>query len=290
MKRLATIAGCCLMSLGSLPGCAAYTSRRDRTAERTPQVVSREALNQAATLAMDRGDYTQARIDLERLLSQSPRSAELHFRLGKVLQCLTHFDEAEAEYREALRIDPLYVGALVGLGHVEAWLGRPKEALQRFEKAIEVDPHQAEAHFARGQVLESLGRPNDALVAYFRSLQIDKDSAPTILRVATLQLERGEPEQALVRLDRAKELAPENHEIRFRRGQTLLTLKRPKLAVADLSFAADKAPDRADILLTLAQAFEADQQTLMARQTLDKALRIQPDSPVARELSERLRR
>jgi tetratricopeptide (TPR) repeat protein len=289
MGLRAVIAGCYL-GFGLLPGCATVQHRREKQAEASPQSTSREDLSQAATLAMDKGDYHQARIDLERLLAQAPRSPELHFRLGKVLQCLEHLDEAAAEYKTALRFDPLYVGALVGMGQIDARLARPAQALKQFEKAIDVAPHQAEAHFARGQTLEVLGRPDDALAAYFRSLEFGSPSALTILRIATLQLKKGQPEQALVRLEQANELTPDDPEIRFRRGQTFLALNQPKPAIIDLAFAAEHLPERPDVLLNLAQALDADRQPLLARQALDKALRLQPDLPVARELSDRLRR
>jgi tetratricopeptide (TPR) repeat protein len=294
MGRRAVISGCCV-ALALMPGCAGVRLHRDKDnkVEPSAQSASREDLSQAATLAMDKGDYAQARGDLERLVGQSPRSAELHFRLGKVTQLQGQLDVAEAEFQKALGIDPYYVGALVGLGQIDARLGRPADALARFEKAIEVDPHHAEAHYARGQTLEVLGqRDEDALAAYFLSIQIDSSSAsaPAMVRAAVLQLKKGQADQALVRLEQANELSPDNPEIRYRRGLTLLALKKPKPAIADFSFAAEKAPDRADVLLGLAQALEADRQPSLAREALDRALRLQPDSPVARELSERLRR
>ena len=289
MGRRAAIS-CCCFALGLVPGCAGVRLRREAAVEASAQAPSRQDLSHAATVAMERGDFHQARSDLELLLSQSPKSAELHFRLGKVFQLLERPAEAEAEYRKALGLDGQYVGALVGLGQVDARLGRPSDALVRFEKAIEVDPHQAEAHLARGQTLETLGRPADALAAYFQSLKLDPTLAPAMVRVAALQLDRGQPDQALVRLDRAAELAPENPEVRYRRGLTQLALGRPKPAVDDLRFAAEHAPGRADILVGLAEALDADRQPGEARIALDQALRLQPQFPIARELSDRLRR
>jgi tetratricopeptide (TPR) repeat protein len=224
------------------------------------------------------------------LLRQSPGSAELHFRLGKVLQYQDKPELAEAEYTKALKLDPSYVGALVGLGQVDARLGRHEEALARFEKAIDVDPRQPEAHLGRGGTLEVLNRPVDALAAYFRALELDPSLAPAMVRVAVLQLDRGQADQALVRLDQADLLTPDDPEIRYHKGLTLLALKQTKRAIDDLSFAANHAPNRADILVGLARAFEADRQPDRARIALDQALRLQPELPIARELSERLRR
>jgi tetratricopeptide (TPR) repeat protein len=289
MRRTALIAGCCV-SLGLSSGCAGIRLRREGAAEAPAMASYRQEMSLAATSAMDRGDFAQAQADLEQLLLQTPRSAELHFRLGKVLQFQNDLPRAEAAFRRALVLEPHYIGALVGLGQIDARLNRPEEALFRFEKAIEVDPHRAEAHFARGQTLETLNRRGDALAAYFRAIELDPALSTAIVRIASLQLDRGQPEQALVRLDQATELSPTDPEVRYHRGLTLLALNRPKPAVADLSFAVDNLPDRADVLLGLARAFEADRKPEQARLAAERALKLQPESPVAREISERLRR
>ena len=291
MRQRAVIAGwCCLAALGAVPGCAAARQRRDQAAETTATASVRQELSQAATAAMDRGDFALARSDLESLVEQTPRSAELHYRLGKVLQFQGDLGSATDSYRKALAIEPEYVGALVGLGQVDARLNRFGEALCRFDTAIEVDPHQPDAHFARGQALESLGRPDDALAAYFRALELNPSSAPALARVATLQLDAGHPDQALVRLDRANEVAPDDAEIRFRRGLAHLKLNHPKLAVQDLAFASAKLDHRADVFLALAQALEADRQPAKARLAAERALTLEPSSTAARDLTERFQR
>ena len=295
MRHRAVIAGwCCVASLGvgvgALPGCVGARLRREQAAETPAMASSRQELSQAATAAMDRGDYPLARSDLEQLVGQTPRSAELHYRLGKVMQLQGDLAASAESFSKALAIEPEYVGALVGLGQVDARLNRSNKALERFDAAIEVEPHQPEAHFARGQALEVLGRPDEALAAYFRSLELNPGSAPAILRVAALQLDRGQPDQALVRLERANELDPDDAEIRFRRGLAHLALNHSRLAVQDLAFAAEKLGDRADVYLGLAQALEVDRQPAQARLAADRALRLEPNSAVARDLSERLHR
>ncbi len=289
MRRRAVIAGCCL-ALGVSPGCAGFRARRERPEDGPASATARHELSQAATAAMDRGDLPGARADLERLVAQSPRSAELHYRLGKVLQLQGELPGAQACFRQALDLDKQYVGALIGLGQVAARLGRPEDALVHFETAIDVEPHQSEAHLARGQVLETLGRTDEALAAYFRSLELDKSSVAAILRVASIQLGRDQALQALVRLNVANEYAPEDAEVRHRRGLAHLALKHPKLALADLQFASDRMPDRPEVMLDLARAYEAAHQPEAARLLAQKALALQPDSAVARDMADRLRR
>lgn len=290
MRQRAVIAAGCL-ALGCLPGCAGWrAARRERAAEAPAVEARRQEMSQDATAAMDLGDYDRARPVLESLAAEAPKSPEHHFRLGRVKQLQGDFTSAELSFLRALAIDPRYVGALVGLGQVSARLGRHGDALERYDTAIEVDPNQPEAHFARGQALEAVGRPDDALAAYFRSLELEPGSAPTILRIATLQLGRGQPEQALVRLDQAADLAPDNGEVLHQRGLTHLALKQAGPAISDLSTASTRLPDRPDILLHLAQALEADRKTAEALQAVERSLRLDPASAVARDLSDRLRR
>ncbi len=289
MRRRAVIAGCCL-ALGVSPGCAGARARRERPEDGPASATARLELSQAATAAMDRGDLSRARADLERLVAQSPRSAELHYRLGKVRQLQGELSAARGCFCAALELDKQYVGALIGLGQVDARLDRPEEALVHFDKAIDVEPNQGEAHLARGQVLETLGRTDEALWAYLRSLELDRLSVAAMTRVASIQLGRGLADQALVRLNDANELAPEDAEVRHRRGLAHLALKHPKPAIADLEFASARLPERPDVMLDLARAFEANHQPEAARLLAQKALALQPDSALARDLAGRLRR
>lgn len=289
MRRWGLIAGCGFVLL-AFAGCATVRSRGDRQAPSAEQSALVQQLSQTAQAAIDRRDYPQARADLERLVAESPRSAEAHHRLGRVLQLQGQLDLAKRAYRKALELDPEYVGALIGLGEIEDQLGQAEPALKRLEAAIELDPQKAEAHFARGRILEASGRADEALAAYFRTLELDPSMAPVILRIATLQLGRHEPEQALTRLDQVLELTPDDPEARFRRGQAHLVLNHPTLAVADLQIASQSLPNRPDVFYNLALALNADHKASDALDAAQHALTLAPNYADARTLTERLRR
>ncbi len=288
MRRRALIAGCGAALL-ALSGCAVLRprDRNDAYASQSPQY---QLLSQTAQAAIDRHDYEQARVDLVTLVSQVPRSAEAHHRLGRVLQLQGRLEDAGAAYRRALEIDREYVGALIGLGQVEAQLGQAESALERFDLAIEIDPNQSEAHFSQGRVFEALGRTDDALSAYFRALELDPGSVHISLRVATLQLVRRQAEQALARLDQILESTPDDPEAHHQRGLAYLALKHPAQAVADLQFAAKRLARRADVLYHLALAYDADHKTKQALDAAEGALKLAPGFAEAQALTTRLRR
>src|SRR5215472_3694905 len=119
--RLRAVIAVCLASLSA--GCAAARPRGE--AAPTPeQLAMRQQWSQAAQVAINRKDWPQAQAALERLLAETPRSAEVHHRLGLVYRGQGRLDAAEAAYRRALQIDPDYVDALIGVAEVEARLGR----------------------------------------------------------------------------------------------------------------------------------------------------------------------
>jgi tetratricopeptide (TPR) repeat protein len=289
MRRRGVTAGCGTILL-ALAGCALVNPRHDRNIPSSSQAALCQQLSQSAQAAIDRQDYDLALVDLERLVAESPRSAEAHHRIGKILQIQGRFDQAKQAYRRALELDREYVGALIGLGEIEDHLGQPEAALGRFESAIEIDPHQAEAHFARGRVLEAIGRTDDALAAYFRTLELNPTSAPAILRVATIQLNRNDPDQALTRLDQVLELTPADPDAHHRRGLAHLALKHPRQAVADLQFAARHLADRPEVFYHLALALQADHQSQGALAAAERAVALAPGYADARNLTQKLRR
>jgi tetratricopeptide (TPR) repeat protein len=289
MRRRAAIAGWGAALL-ALAGCALARSRVDPAAPSPAQTARQQQLSQDAQAAIDRRDYQQALALLGQLVAEAPQSPEVRHRLAKVFQLQGQLAEAEAEYRRALALDPEYVGALIGLGEIEAAYGRLDAALQRFDLAIEIDPREPEGHYGQGRVFELLRRTDDALAAYFRSLELDPAQAAVNLRVAALQLARREPDQALRRLDQVVELTPNDPEAHHLRGLTHLSLKHYPQAVADFQFAARRLPNRPDVFSHLALALDADHQRGLALQAAEHALRLAPNDAVARDLSRRLRR
>lgn len=274
------IAGGC-SGLGARPGSAGEP-------EATARAARVKALSERAQAALDRGDLEAARVDLVELTNLPPTSAEALYRLGTVLKLEGRWAEAEASFRGALKRDPDYPLAMVGLGEVEAHRGDSPSALKHFETAIEIDPFQPSAHFAMGRLLERMNRPNSALTAYFRALEYDPNNPDVSLRIAMIQLARDEPDQALSRLDRVVEQAPENALARDVRGLANLRLGLAARAVADFQAFLVRYPDLPKGLYHLAVALERDGQPAEARRVAARGLRLAPADPGLRGLAERL--
>lgn len=294
MRRGARIAvfGLALGLLLGFSGCgwpgARRSSLRDALSpERAAQV---QAVGERAQEAIDSGDLELAERELRQLVKLSPRSPEGYQRLGKILMLRERMDEAAVNFERALTLDPDYVGALIGLGEIEAARGDAQSALKHFETAVDIEPRDATAQLALGRELEAMGQVDKALAAYFRALENDPFLIEASRRVASIQLARDNADQALARLDQTVEIAPTDAEVLLLRGRAHLALRQAPEAVADLRTASLRLPERPDVHFFLALALDAASRPGDALKSAEQALRLAPDYADAQSLTERLRR
>jgi tetratricopeptide (TPR) repeat protein len=99
-------------------------------------------------------------IELDRNASQP--SPWPYLNLAVTLQFLGHTQEAEANLREALRLDPQLAQAHYRLGNVLEYQGRLEAALPEFKEAIRLDDKYAEPHIALAQIYNRLGKKDAA--------------------------------------------------------------------------------------------------------------------------------
>ncbi len=89
--------------------------------------------------------------------------AESHTNIGNLQRYLGRADLAEAAYRDALRVNELFVPAYVNLADLYRVEGREMEADQLFRAALELLPEQPALRHALGLSLVRQGRIEDAL-------------------------------------------------------------------------------------------------------------------------------
>src|SRR6476660_9244484 len=83
---------------------------------------------------------------LETLLSKQPRTAQTVAFRGEIEFRKGHFEQAEALYREALKMDSKTARAHFGLARLALGKVNNKTALQELARAIELDPKEPLYH------------------------------------------------------------------------------------------------------------------------------------------------
>jgi Flp pilus assembly protein TadD len=125
------------------------------------------------------------------------------YRAGRV-------DEAMADYRAALAINPTYMNANNNLGHALAELGRPAEALPYYRVAQQVQPGNLEVRNNLANALSDLNQIHEAMTHYDYVLARQPNHANALNGSAVVLAMRGHPAEAKARLEQSLRVAPDN--------------------------------------------------------------------------------
>ncbi|MFN7975956.1 MAG: tetratricopeptide repeat protein [Acidobacteriota bacterium] len=203
---------------------------------------------------LDRGDAAKAEAELRRALAAAP-DADAHHSLGTALQALGRSDDAIAEYRAALALDPTLSKTRNNLATVLQKAGRNDEAMEVLEEALRQDPAVAGTYFNLAVGHELRGdeaRAIEALRAGLARAPPDHDLAPKhphVLATSEDAALRDGPEAVRLAAGVASRETPQT-------ARTLLVL----------ALAHDAARERDDAIATARRALE------LAKAEHDRAL------------------
>jgi len=152
-----------------------------------------------------------------------PESEIVHANLAAVARRRGLLKEAEREYREALRNDPNYVPALVGLGTLEIQKQSPANGIEPLKKAVLLSPENLPAALALARAQRLAGQMKEAAETLARANDLD---APEIWNEAgVVALETGRISDAVEAFGKAAEKAPEVALYRANRDRTAAAAK-----------------------------------------------------------------
>ncbi|MBA2525844.1 MAG: tetratricopeptide repeat protein [Pyrinomonadaceae bacterium] len=86
------------------------------------------------------------------------------------------YSEAEQEYRQAARLDPMDARAYAGLGNVYVDQGRFADAVEQYLKAVKLRDDYVDAFMPLGYSLVRLNRYADAIATYNQTLTLEPDN------------------------------------------------------------------------------------------------------------------
>lgn len=107
--------------------------------------------------------YARAERAALRAVALDPALAEAHGALGWVRSGQRHWTAAEAEFKQAIALDPHAPRAYEGLARAYLWAGRPAEQLAAARIGLEIDPFSHAAIRELALALAANGRCDEAL-------------------------------------------------------------------------------------------------------------------------------
>ena len=139
------------------------------------------------------GDYEGAAQLFRRSIEAQP-TAEGHTFLGWSLSHLGRIDEAIAECKKAIEIDPDYGNPYNDIGVYLIDLGRPDEAISWLEKAMRAERYccYQYPHFNLGRIQLMKDQLEDAERSFERALSYDPDYLPALMGLQIIREHKGE--------------------------------------------------------------------------------------------------
>ncbi|HAF04209.1 MAG TPA: hypothetical protein DCG89_10495 [Spartobacteria bacterium] len=156
-------------------------------------------------------DFASSIKEFERAIALNPNYATAHHWYGNgPLKALGRFDEAIAEGKRAVELDPLSLINNADLGDNYYFARRYDDAIEQLRKTLEMDPGFYDAHWTLGKALEVKGALEAAIAEYQKARALNDD--PFVLGLlGHAYASSGNKTDALKILDQLKELSAQRY-------------------------------------------------------------------------------
>ncbi len=118
----------------------------------------------------------------------------------------TLFPQAEAAFRETLRLDSTFPGVHLELGKVYISLRQPEDALRELGAALQEDPNDKDAAYFLGGLLVQEGHDAEGIAYLERARKSKPDFWAPYFYLGKARLRLNQPAEAVTLLQRAVEL------------------------------------------------------------------------------------
>jgi len=173
-----------------------------------------------AMLHLQLGHIAEAQAEFRESLRLNPESAPTHYNMGLVFSMQRKYQEAAAEFQNATRLDPNYAEAHNNLGAMLHAFGRVDEASAEYRKAIALKPENGEAHNNLGRLLMLQAQFADAVKEFEEALRLDPEAISPLTGLAWVRAVASDP--AVRQPDEAMRLAEHAAALSNRRDPAVL--------------------------------------------------------------------
>lgn len=149
------------------------------------------------------------------LMREAPFSYQVHELNAETLEAQGKWDEAAAEYRKILEINPLVPGIHARLGR--ALLSKPQltpevieEVKKNFEAELEIDPNNASAEYVLGDLAKNENDAASAIRHFSRAAKLDTGFSDAYLALGTTLNSAKRFSEAIPALEAYENLAPDS--------------------------------------------------------------------------------
>jgi tetratricopeptide (TPR) repeat protein len=121
-------------------------------------------------------DFAAAEREYKRAIELNQNYASAHHRYGFFLNRMDRIDEAHAEFRRALELDPLSLPINVDAARPFFRSGDYERAIGQLQKAVEIDPRYPRAHNVLANWYAQMGRYDEAIAEAKKASELSGSS------------------------------------------------------------------------------------------------------------------
>ena len=180
------------------------------------QVLERDFPNDPEILYASTHAYSDLSIRVsEDLMREAPFSYQVHLLKAEALEGQQKWDQAAAEYRKILEINPLLPGIHARLGRALLSTPQPSpgviaEVKRNFEQELEIDPRNASAEYVLGELAKDDNDLPTAIRHYSQATKLDVDFADAYLGLGSALVSVKRFSDSIPPLETYEKLAPDS--------------------------------------------------------------------------------
>ncbi|MGB7332057.1 MAG: tetratricopeptide repeat protein, partial [Terriglobales bacterium] len=247
---------------------------------------STEALGGVLNVDLVQKEPDRAIATAKTQLSRYPKNPGFHIILGQLLmEQKKDLAGAEAEFKQASDLDSKNVEARVKIGLVQSQRGATGEALQTYLDGSKVNPKEIAFYLLAGGIYESKQDWDHAKQQYQKVLEIQPDNPLASNNLAYVMLQQGgNVDVAFAMAQTARQKLPDNPDAADTLGWAFYHKHVYTSAINLFKEAVKKEPDSALFNYHLGLAYAKSGQAALAKQQLDRVVKIKPNFPGVDEL------
>jgi len=228
-------------------------------------------------------------------IAKSPANGSFYYLLGSVLfREKKDLSGAEAAFNRSLELDKNNLGTMIELAKVQAAKGETDQAIAIYQQAIKDHPRVPDFYILLGELYGSKRDWTKAQEAYQKALEVKPNDPIASNNLANVILRTGgNADQAMSLAQVARQQMPDSPAAADTLGWAFYQKGAYRSAISMLQEALklqekNKAPESAAIHYHLGLAYQKTEQPALARQQLERALKINPNYSEAAEIKKQL--
>src|SRR5262249_23086562 len=177
-------------------------------------------------------DMAGSTAEFERAIALNPNYATAHqWYQNGTTTAFGRFDQAIAEGKRAIELDPLSPVINTDLGYTLINARRYDEAIVQLRKTLEIDPTFYYAHYTLGMALQLKGDLPNAIAEYTKAQRLTDNNLLARVLLAVTKAQSGDKNAAVQMLAELEELSRNRYVSAYSRALLYLSLKNPEEAI-----------------------------------------------------------